>query len=104
MKFRHKNQSKQVAEADADGGKSGAGERGVAFADESFEVSTGFRTAVDFDPAFDREDDPVFLHAGLGVERGEGAVFRSAGDGDLDHEHGARWMSRGVIGALAPNE
>ena len=94
----------KLREADADGGKTVERENGVTFHNSAIEIAAVLRAAMDFDPALDREDDPVFLHARLCVEGGEGAVFGGGSDGDLDDERGGGGMMRGEIHAAATNE
>ena len=52
---------------------------------------------MDFDPAFDREDDPVFLHARLGVEGGFFTIEGRRADGDLNDERSGRRVTGPVI-------
>lgn len=94
----------KLSEPNVDAGETAAFKRGVTFHEELVEVSTALRTATDFDPALDRQDDPVFLHACFGVERSQRAVFGGGRDGDLDDERGGGRMARGEIGAGAANE
>ena len=61
----------KLSETDADGGKTATGKDGVAFHHGVIEIAAILRVAMDFDPALDRQDDPVFLHTRLGVEGGQ---------------------------------
>ena len=91
------SESKQLVEKDADRRQARTGKWGIAFHDETVEVGSGLGAAMDFDAALDREDDPVFLHARLGVERGFFAIEASAADGDLDDQGRRRGMAGSVI-------
>ena len=78
--------SEQFAQRELYSWHAAAGENGVFFDHRALRVGAADGLAIDFDLPCAREDDPVFLHTRLGVERGEGAVFRGAGDGDFDDE------------------
>lgn len=62
--------AEKLGKADADFRKTAADEDGVAFHDDVIEIAAALRAAMDFDPALNGEDDPVFLHSRLGVEGG----------------------------------
>ena len=52
---------------------------------------------MDFHAALDGEDDPVFLHARLGVERSLFPIESGRADGDLDNEHGGGRVAGPVV-------
>lgn len=75
--------AKELDESDRNLGDLRAGEGCVAFDDPLIEISASRRAAIHFDPALDRNHDPVFPDARFGVERGLFAIEVFAADGDL---------------------
>jgi len=71
---------------------------------ESLGVVAGDGLAVDFDAFFLRADDPVFLHAGFGVDEGFDAVEFEGGDGDFDDEFGGGGVGAAEVSLLATHD
>ena len=72
--------SEQFAQREPDFWHAGAGEDGVSFDHRALWEDAAAGVAIEFHLPFSREDDPVFLHTRLAVERGDGAVFRRRRD------------------------
>jgi len=62
---------KQVRQLHANPGNAIAGKRRTAFRDGDVEIRTIFRPAMDFNPALDRQNDPILVDTRLRVQPGK---------------------------------